>query len=508
MKNDEILHSLEHIDADLIRAADALPKKKRTRPYWYAAVAAILALAIILPIVLNGSREPTNLPHIDSRPTVPPTMPLNWTDETVPVGGPTLVPLSMVEPVYPTMAPCPNYADYADQDQYQVDYAAWQRGQNRQYNQPKNYADSLTNFFQTSMAQYLQGEGNSAYSPVNVYLAMAMLAETAHGSSRWQILNLFGLDNIDQLRKQASHMWNAHYSDDKKTTLKLANSLWLDDAYAFKQVTANRLAETYYASSFSGDLGSDEANQKLQSWLNQNTGGLLQEQANNIELSPNTVFALASTAYFSASWEDEFDADETKDATFHSLKGDSIVPFMNQCLENYTYYRGDNFSAISLRLSGNNDMWLILPDKGHTVAEILNSDAYLQMTMHPDEWENKEFYHEVYLSLPKFDVTRQQDLVAGIKAMGVTDIFDASVSDFTSVTDTPSVYVSKMNHAARVAVDETGCLGTAFTVIEAPGFSFTPDDKKVICFTLDRPFLFVVSSRDNLPLFAGVVNEP
>ena len=32
MKNDEILHALEHIDADLIQAADALPKKKPKRP--------------------------------------------------------------------------------------------------------------------------------------------------------------------------------------------------------------------------------------------------------------------------------------------------------------------------------------------------------------------------------------------------------------------------------------------------------------------------------------------
>jgi hypothetical protein len=27
-------------------------------------------------------------------------------------------------------------------------------------------------------------------------------------------------------------------------------------------------------------------------------------------------------------------------------------------------------------------------------------------------------------------------------------------------------------------------------------------------FTLDRPFLFCVESRDGLPLFAGIVNEP
>lgn len=507
MKNDEILHALEHIDADLIQAADALPKKKPKRPYWYAAVAAVLALAIALPMVLNGHRKPADLPHIESKPTAPPTAPPDWIDETVPIGGPTLVPLSMVEPVYPTMVPCPNYAEYTDREQYQLDYDAWQRDQKRQYNQPKGYADSLTNFFQASIEQFLQGEGNSTYSPVNVYLAMAMLAETAHGNSRWQILNLFGLDNIDQLRKQASYVWNAHYSDDQKTTLKIANSLWLDDAYAFKQATAERLADTYYASSFSGDLGTDEANQKLQAWLNQNTAGLLQEQAKKVELDPDSVFALASTIYFSASWENEFDENDTADGIFHSTNGDKRVPFMYKALSQYTCYRGENFSAVSLRLSGNNSMWFILPDEGHTVEEILKSDAYLQMTMDPNKWENKKTYYRIYLNLPKFDVTDQKDLIAGMKAMGITDVFDSNISDFTSITDTTDLYVGKIDHAARVSIDETGCFGAAFTVIDVPR-GLAPGNSEEMNFVLDRPFLFVVSSQDNLPLFAGIVNEP
>ena len=66
-------------------------------------------------------------------------------------------------------------------------------------------------------------------------------------------------------------------------------------------------------------------------------------------------------------------------------------------------------------------MWFILPDEGHTVAEILKSDEYLQMTLNPADWENKDNY-KIYLSLPKFDVADQKDLIAGMKAMGVTDV--------------------------------------------------------------------------------------
>ena len=36
--------------------------------------------------------------------------------------------------------------------------------------------------------------------------------------------------------------------------------------------------------------------------------------------------------------------------------------------------------------------------------------------------------------------------------------------------------------------------------------AFPPEDE--VDFVADRPFLFVITDNDNLPLFAGVVNQP
>ena len=69
------------------------------------------------------------------------------------------------------------------------------------------------------------------------------------------------------------------------------------------------------------------------------------------------------------------------------------------------------------------------------------------------------------------------------------------------------VYINKIGHAVRVAIDEEGCIAAAYTVIEAP-VGGMPQEREVIDFTLDRPFLFLVTSRDDLPLFAGVVTNP
>ena len=93
------------------------------------------------------------------------------------------------------------------------------------------------------------------YSPLNVYLALAMLAETTDGNSRAQILELLDVAGINQLRKEASAVWKANYRNDGLNTCLLANSLWLRDDWAFQQETVSILSQKYYASVFRGEMG-------------------------------------------------------------------------------------------------------------------------------------------------------------------------------------------------------------------------------------------------------------
>ena len=500
--------------------------QKRRFPWWMGAMAAILAVVIAVSALPGSQTTPTQpdlylpgttQPLRPSQPALVPTDP--WlpdftkpnTPNLDPVGGLDLSVLQglsalLAMPQYPQMAACPKMADYPDYQEYKTQYNVWKQSQNAQYNQPKGYADNLSDFFLESIRQFLKTDENSAYSPLNVYMALAMLAETTDGNSRQQVLDALGVDSIEALREQAGHVWNAHYSDDKVTTLLLGSSLWLDEAFSFHQDTIDRLASDYYASSFRGDLGTPAMDQQLQTWLNANTGGLLQEQTKQVEMDPNTVFALATTVYFAAGWTSEFWEQNNQEMVFHSAQGDLTTIFMRQTRIDYTYYWGDNFGAIRLELSGENAMWLILPDEGYTVADILASDDYLRLTMNPNDWKNKGQY-KVYLSLPKFDVTSSTDLVAGLQAMGITDVFHPGTSDFTPLTNTPGLMLSGASHAARVVIDEEGCVAAAFTVMIA-GATGKPPEYEDIHFTLDRPFLFVVSSRDNLPLFVGTVAQP
>ena len=110
------------------------------------------------------------------------------------------------------------------------------------------------------------------------------------------------------------------------------------------------------------------------------------------------------------------------------------------------------------------------------------------------------------LSLPKFDVAAQTDLIGGLKALGVTDVFDPALADFTPMLgEGVDACVTQATHAARVKIDEKGCEAAAFTMLGDAGNPEPPDDQ--VDFVLDRPFLFAVTSRTGQLLFVGIVNQ-
>src|SRR5699024_10062388 len=99
-----------------------------------------------------------------------------------------------------------------------------------------DYKNGVQPFVEQTAQQFLSDtEQNKVYSPLNVYMALAMLAEITGSDSRQQILDLLSSDSIESLRAQANDIWNTHYMNDGATTSILASSLWLDDGVKFNQ---------------------------------------------------------------------------------------------------------------------------------------------------------------------------------------------------------------------------------------------------------------------------------
>lgn len=421
----------------------------------------------------------------------------------------------LAQPQYPQMAPYPDMQDYTDGETGEVDGESfalassdWEESRRALRDQPQGYADSLEGFFRSGLPAIL-GTGsqeNRICSPVNVYMALAALAEVTAGSSRQQILSLLAAEDLQSLRIQAEQVWNAHYCDDGASTCILANSIWLQEGLVYDPDPIQALAACYRASSYQGDLGSQQMNEMLRSWLNEQTDGLLGEQAEKVSMDPQTDLALASTICYRARWSNEFREQDNTQGLFHGPDGDTDVTFLNQTLMYGSYYWGAEFGAVTLSLEDGSRMWLVLPDEGVTPGQLLEEGTALELILDGGEnWENRKQL-TVNLSLPKFDAVSDLRLEDSLKSLGITDVFDPGAADFTALLPEGGGWLDSVRHAARVAVDEEGVVAAAYTVMMRVGAGRPPQEQ--MDFIVDRPFLFVITSRDNLPLFAGTVIRP
>lgn len=408
----------------------------------------------------------------------------------------------------PEMAECPNADDEAysdDWSKYSEDNAKWRESlaKQRAVNGTMNSENDgfSANFLRMTLEN--SKKENVIVSPINVYMALGMLAEVTEGNSRAQVLGAINEADLETLSSNVHDLWNYNYVDDGKAKSLLGSSIWLRNGTEYRMDTLERLSQLYYADSFSGEMGSKEYNDSFHNWLNNHTGNLLKDQIDGIDLDPETIAAICSTLYFKSAWTEEFYDGANSEEIFHSAKGDVKTTFMNKSERGRIYF-GEHFAAASLQMEDNYSMMFLLPDEGVAPETLLEDEDAMHFILTGEDCESK--IYKVNYSIPKFDVESQLSLIDTLKKMGVSDVFDSEKSDFSALTEEEkNIVVSEILHGARVKIDEEGCEAAAYTVIMMKNTAIMVDDEKY-SFVADRPFIFVIRNEANLPLFVGIVN--
>ena len=147
---------------------------------------------------------------------------------------------ALAEPAYPDLphAPVePATADDAAWEQFNEDYdACWQAWRDFRNEAPgleeqAGLFSALADFSAESTTLALAGEGNGVYSPISLWFALAMLAETTDGDSRQEILDALGAEDVEQLRSWADSLWHDLYTDDGAASVLLGTSMWLNQGW-------------------------------------------------------------------------------------------------------------------------------------------------------------------------------------------------------------------------------------------------------------------------------------
>ncbi len=383
----------------------------------------------------------------------------------------------------------------------------------------KEQIEDMIRFCQDTMQSALfqeKGE-NAAYSPINLYMTSSMLAEMADGATRQQLLSILGTEDIGTLQNQNNSLWNAvyDYGDNTDFPCKLANSLWIRNNLLCKKSTITTLATRYHASSYQGEVG-EQMDQAIQAWVNRETGGKLQKEAKGIQTQEDTACVLMSTLHLQDQWVTPFDENSTLQNMFNTQNGEEILTdFMNQTIY-ANVLEGKNYLAASLNMEGGRSMRIVLPDKGMDIDEFIQEDGEDALANVCGSKMDEVGKSELILSLPKFSFHSTLDMVPVLQGLGVQDAFDHSADfsnlqtdeiDGTQEKKIASIFVNKVNQSSVISVDETGCSVDSFTEVQmlCKGEGIADERYFMNC---NRPFLFVITSGEGLPIFMGVVNYP
>jgi len=468
MKNEKFLELMGEIDEELLERARAPKKNKPQKKIWISAIAACLALCITLGAIF-GWRKPAENGGHDGAPG------------TEFGGGFDIEKAVMPE----------GEVSYAPFYEYYSEHGG------------------IREFYKASIAEMLKtGEGeNTVYSPANVYMALAMLAEATGGESRAQILSLLGAEEISEVREMAEALWMLSYEPGEKGTTVLANSIWFRNDYTpvLVEKTMKTLAEKYRVSTYSGRFTDEAYVAAMKEWVHEQTNGLLRDLKLDWEIDEDTAFEIISTIYFKDGWETKFG--NTRNMTFYPTDDREGITCEFLVSDNDTViaYGGENFIAIRKPFENGGSMLFVLPDRGYTTDDLLCDEEFLRFIADPNAWEDVS-YGERNLRIPKFDISREEGIEEQIQNLGITDVFDWKKADFTPlVGNRKKPWVREINHGVRIKIDENGCEAAAYTQIGGIDVGSGGIPKLV---KFDRPFIFSVLTEEGIPLFTGIVNNP
>jgi serpin B len=288
--------------------------------------------------------------------------------------------------------------------------------------------------------------------------------------------------------------------------LNIANSIWGQADFEFKQPFLDTLAQHYGAGLFAVDYKNNPESARLaiNDWVADETAQKIEHLIPAGAIDSLTRLVLANAIYFKGSWLNPFNESMTTEAPFYTLDGSEItVDMMKLYGENFFYGQGENYQAINLPyLSSDFVMTLLVPDAGafqefeaelttEGLAEILTSLDYTRLD----------------LEMPKFDFESYINANDPLIALGMGDAFDPIAADFSGITDEEDLMITDVLHKATITVDEEGTEAAAATAVIIGVTSAMPEDP--ISLVIDRPFMFLIRHQPtNTILFMGRVLQP
>lgn len=377
------------------------------------------------------------------------------------------------------------------------------RSENAKKNTNSEEFQSALSQFSNRSAAYLlsNSDENVAYSPMSLYFALAVLAQGADTDTKKELFDALGISDLEasQLADEIGKLYRSNYVINDAATVTIANSLWMQNGFPFKQEYIDGIAKDYYAELFEANLSG--AGEDISAWVEEKTNGLIKPEIN---LSAEAVLAIINTIYFKGGFSSEFNKELTKEAEFTKADGTKQrVDFMNQTFKQSEYLDGKNFIAFRMDFNDIGSIVFALPKDGATVMDLVKDETSYANLLKLDGYSAAE----VNFNVPKFDYTANLELVDMLHSLGIKSAFEANTADFSKMTD-EKIKLSSAIQDVHIIMDETGVEAAAYTMLTIETTSaMMPEELPKVEINLNKPFVYAVQNNNGDVLFTGIVQD-
>ncbi|XP_046527826.1 serpin B3-like [Equus quagga] len=386
-------------------------------------------------------------------------------------------------------------------------------------------SEANTHFALDLFQQFKKSEkDNIFYSPLSITSALAMTYLGAQGNTALQMGKVFHFNKVaDNTRERSTtthveKLGNVHDQFQKLLTelmkptdayeLSIANRLYGEKKFQFQQEYVENVKKFYLAGVESADFinAAEESRKKINSWVESQTNGKIKDLLPYGSLS-SAILVLVNAVYFKGQWDKKFDKKRTVEEKFWLNKDTSKSVQMMKQTRSFNFTDLEDMQAKILEMPYNGkdlSMILLLPnevDGLKKLEEKLTAEKLI-------EWTSTQNMSKrlVNLYLPRFKLEESYDLKDIMMSLGMLDAFSPQDADFSGMTGSRSLVVSKIRHKSFVEVNEEGTEAAAATAIGLVTATSTSSYESFHC---DHPFLFFIKhNKTNSILFLGRVSSP
>lgn len=342
---------------------------------------------------------------------------------------------------------------------------------------------------------------NVFISPASALFALGMTGNGADGETLREFEQVLGNGlSMEELSESYSTLLR-QYKKIPSDKLVVADSIWLKAEEgsvlpSFLEANARYFGQDIYSAPSLNDAKED-----INFWVSNQTNGLIPMLYRPDEdIDPSIFMILINTIYFHMGWENEFNQNSARTVNFYPTPGQEMAMSMMHCQETMKYLEHDGAVGFLKPYKGGEFCFLaILPPEGQTPEEYLQSlsgQKFLELLGHASQ-------QEISLTMPKFQLEFETKLNNFLREAGMETAFGGG--NFSRMCSTGGAQINYVIQKTYIELDEKGTKAAAVTAVAMDSGAAID----TIEITLDRPFLYaILDSKNNFPLFLGILNQP